>query len=310
MTDALVVVGASGFIGRNFVRRMTGRVGELVAVVGSSGPVPEADRTIRLTELDDLPALPADTVVVHLAAQRYDAARFEMAQSDLVTSNVDIANRVFRFCLKRGLKEVRMASTVAVYPAALDQLDDDVPVDLNAPPNANEAFYAWAKRWAEIAAKLHRDRFGINTISFRLSNPYGPFDSTDLASAHVLPAFVMRALSDAPVFEIKGNPLVERDFTFVDDVVEVFERSLALRGVSKALNLCRGETTTLLDLAQTVLNVAGDRRPIQAADTVTHGVLARRSTNHGVREMFGKQTFASLEDGLRPTIDWYRHARG
>jgi nucleoside-diphosphate-sugar epimerase len=271
--------------------------------------VPGASETVRFAEIESLPPLPSDTVVVHLAAQRYDAERFELAQSDLITSNVEIANRVFRFCVERGLREVRLASTVAVYPAALDVLDDAVPVDLNAAPNPNEAFYAWSKRWAEIAGSLHRDRYGINTIGFRLSNPYGPFDSLDPKSAHVLPAFVMRALEEAPVFAIKGNPLVERDFTYVKDVCDVFERSLPMRGVNEFVNLCRGETTTLLDLARTILSVAGVDRPIQAGDTVTRGVLARRSTNARVRELFGKEQFASLTEGLRPTIEWYRHAR-
>ncbi len=61
-------------------------------------------------------------------------------------------------------------------------------------------------------------------------------------------------------FTIKGNPLVERDFIYVGDVVDVFARSLAIRETSDALNLCRGETTTLLDLARTILEVGG-RRP-------------------------------------------------
>ncbi len=52
-----------------------------------------------------------------------------------------------------------------------------------------------------------------------------------------------------------------------------------MRETSDALNLCRGETTTLLDLARTILEVAGENRPVHAPDTATHGVLARRSTN-------------------------------
>ncbi|MBV9078166.1 MAG: NAD(P)-dependent oxidoreductase [Methylobacteriaceae bacterium] len=311
MTGAVLVVGASGFVGRNLVDRFVARGMPVFAVVGRRGTVlPGTEATVALSDLASLPALPEDTVVVHLAAQRYDAGRFELAQSDIVTANTEIANAVFRFCLERGLKEVRMASSVAVYPGGLATLDDAVPVDLNAPPNRNEAFYAWSKRWAEITARLHHERFGISTISFRLSNPYGPHDSTDPRSAHVLPAFVMRALDDGPVFEIKGNPLVERDFIFIDDAVEAFWRSLALRGVQDEVNLCRGETTTLLDLARTILEVAGSDKRLQAGETETQGVLARRSTNGRLRRLFDDLAFTPLADGLRPTIDWYRDARG
>ncbi|MBN4094709.1 NAD(P)-dependent oxidoreductase [Methylobacterium sp. OT2] len=307
LPDTVVVVGASGFVGRNLVAHLAGRVPRLIAVSPSGQSVPGATEAARFDALEAL-SVPADAIVVNVAAQRYDADKFETAQSDLLTGNAEIANRLYRFCLTKGIREVRAASSVAVYPAALDPLDDAQAVDLNAPPNRNEAFYAWSKRWSEVIADLHTERYGIHTISFRLSNPYGPHDSTDPRKAHVLPAFVMRALVPGERFEIKGNPLVERDFIYVGDVVDVFARSLEMRETSDALNLCRGETTTLLDLARTILEVAGEDRPVHAPDTATHGVLARRSTNRRLRERFGMLSFTGLADGLRPTIAWYREA--
>lgn len=307
LPETVVVVGATGFVGRNLVAHLAGRVSRLIAVSPSGQAVPGATETARFDALEAL-SVPVETVVVNVAAQRYDADKFEMAQSDLLTGNAEIANRLYRFCLTKGIREVRAASSVAVYPAACDPLDDAQAVDLNAPPNRNEAFYAWSKRWSEVIADLHAERYGIHTISFRLSNPYGPHDSTDPRKAHVLPAFVMRALAPGERFEIKGNPLVERDFIYVGDVVDVFARSLEMRETSDALNLCRGETTTLLDLAQTILEVAGEHRPVHTPDTATHGVLARRSTNRRLRERFGLSSFTGLADGLRPTIAWYREA--
>ncbi|WP_020094676.1 NAD(P)-dependent oxidoreductase [Methylobacterium sp. 285MFTsu5.1] len=307
LPDTVVVVGASGFVGRNLVAHLAGRVPRLIAVSPSGRSVPGATEAARFDALEAL-SVPADAIVVNVAAQRYDADKFETAQSDLLTGNAEIANRLYRFCLTKGIREVRAASSVAVYPAALDPLDDARAVDLNAPPNRNEAFYAWSKRWSEVIADLHAERYGVHTLSFRLSNPYGPHDSTDPRKAHVLPAFVMRALAPGERFEIKGNPLVERDFIYVGDVVDVFTRSLEMRETSDALNLCRGETTTLLDLARTILEVAGEDRPVHAPDTATHGVLARRSTNRRLRKRFGLSSFTGLADGLRPTIAWYREA--
>ena len=307
LPETVVVVGATGFVGRNLVAHLADRVPRLIAVSPSGQSVPGATEAARFDALEAL-SVPADAIVVNVAAQRYDADNFETAQSDLLTGNAEIANRLYRFCLTKGIREVRAASSVAVYPAACDSLDDAQAVDLNAPPNRNEAFYSWSKRWSEVIANLHAERYGIHTISFRLSNPYGPHDSTDPRKAHVLPAFVMRALAPGERFEIKGNPLVERDFIYVGDVVDVFTRSLEMRETSDALNLCRGETTTLLDLARTILEVAGEKRPVHAPDTATHGVLARRSTNRRLCERFGMSTFTGLADGLRPTIAWYRQA--
>lgn len=308
MTEAVVVFGATGFVGRNLVARLAGKVSRIVAVSRSGAVVPGAQECVAMDRLDDISRLPADAVVFNLSAQRYDAGRFDMAQSDILTANVEIANAVYRFCIQRGLSEVRAASSVAVYPAGLAVLDDHHPIDLDAPPNGNEAFYAWSKRWGEILAGLHRDRFGISTISFRLSNPYGPHDSTDPAHAHVLPAFVMRALEPGESFVIKGSPAVQRDFVYIEDVCDVFEASLSWRGDTAAMNLCTGRTNTLLELAQTILAIRGDKRPVVADEADVRGVAARVSTNETVIEATGKTSFASLSEGLAPTIAWYADA--
>lgn len=308
MLEAGVIFGATGFIGRNLTAWLSGKVERIVAVSHSGAPVSGASECVAMHRLDDIRPLPTDTVVINLAAQRYDASRFEMAQSDVLTTNVAIANAVYRFCIGRRLREVRTASSVAVYEAGLDLMDDRRAVDFNLPPNRNEAFYGWSKRWGEILAGLHQERFGVSTISFRLSNPYGPHDSLDPAHAHVLPAFVMRALAPANSFAIKGSPKVERDFVYVDDVCEIFETSLGWIGKTAAMNLCAGCTTTLYEVAETILTVLGDERPIVAHEEPALGVAARRSTNATVIEATGKSGFATLREGLIPTLAWYRDA--
>ena len=65
-------------------------------------------------------------------------------------------------------------------------------------------------------AGLHAERFGISTLSFRLTNPFGPYDATDPAAAHVAAAFVMRALEPGEVFALRGAH-VERDFLYAGD---------------------------------------------------------------------------------------------
>jgi UDP-glucose 4-epimerase len=308
MREAVVIFGATGFVGRNLVAWLSGKVARIVAVSRSGARVGGASECVPINQLDDIRPLPADAVVINLAAQRYDASRFDMAQSDILATNVEIADAIYRFCISRGLREVRAASSVAVYEAGLALLDDRRPIDLNTTPNPNEAFYAWSKRWGEIVAKLYQDRFGVSTISFRLSNPYGPHDSVDPGHAHVLPAFVMRALAPADSFVIKGSPRVERDFVYIDDVCETFEASLGWVGKTAALNLCAGRTTTLYELAETILAILGDQRPIVANDESLQGVAARRSTNAMVIEATGKSTFATLREGLIPTLAWYRDA--
>jgi nucleoside-diphosphate-sugar epimerase len=307
MVECVIAFGGSGFVGRNLIARLAPRGMRLIAVSRKGSSVPGAGESYTMDRLSDIRDLPKDTIIINVAAHRYDASRFDLAQSEILLANAALTEKIYGFCLDHGIKEVRTASSVAVYPAGLATLDDTVPVDLNQFPNANETFYGWSKRWSELLARLYADKYGIATLSFRISNAYGPFDSTDIGNAHVLPAFVMRALQPATNFEIKGNPDVERDFIYVSDICEIFEASFALRGQTDAMNLCTGQTTSLRDLATTILKLTGDNRPLVTSGATVQSVAARRSTNNRLREIFGKTAFMGLEEGLSRTLDWYRH---
>jgi UDP-glucose 4-epimerase len=307
LPEAVIVFGASGFVGRNIVESLKGRIPTLIGVTGASPSVPGCTETVTLDRVGELADLPKDAVAIHVANYRYDATRFELTQSDIIRHNSDLNTRIYQFCAERRINEVRMASSVAVYPGALSVMDDAVPVDLNAPPHQGEAFYAWSKRWAEVLAGLYAQRFGINSVIFRLSNPYGPYDSTNPAKAHVAPAFVMKALSDAPVFEVRGDPMVERDFIYVGDVVQAFQHTLNWRGRSEVYNLCTGDSITLQETAETILRVAKVDKPIQAGAPGAFGPARRVSTSARVKEALGLE-FTTLENGMMPTIEWYRNA--
>lgn len=309
LPSCIVLFGASGFIGRNIVDALAGRLDRLIGVTGCTLTIPGCESVVLIDELAKLKDLPDDTVVIHVAAFRYDSTRFELAQSDIIQANATLNAAVYHFCAERDIKEVRLASSVAVYDKNLAVMDDTAPLDLNTPPNRHEAFYAWSKRWAEILADLYADRFGVNTVTFRLSNPYGPYDGTDLAKAHVAPAFVMKALNDAPVFEIRGDAGVERDFIYVGDVVDAFLATLAWRDRHEVFNLCTGRMSTLQELAETALRVAGVNKCIQAGTPGAFGPAKRISSGDRIKAELDMQ-FTNLEDGLRETIAWYREVMG
>jgi GDP-L-fucose synthase len=245
MPDAVVIFGASGFIGRNIVDGLAGKVGTLIGVTNRTPAVPGCTAVTSIHGLRDVQALPPDTVIINAAAARYDASTFRTQQSEILEYNVRIANAVYGFCVARKISEVRLASSVAVYPASWPLLTDEKALDLNDWPHEGEAAYAWSKRWAEICADVHRRQFGINTEIFRLSNPYGPYDSVELAAAHVAPAFVMRALAPGDTFEIMGNPDARRDFVFAGDVAATFVKSLARPALSTLATARRSPSVSL-----------------------------------------------------------------
>jgi nucleoside-diphosphate-sugar epimerase len=312
LPDAVVLFGASGFIGRNIAQALADRVEILIGVNSSGRPVPECTLTVAAGAMEEIPPLPPRSAIVHVAAYRYFASRFAQQQAEIVAANLSLTDLVYRFALQRGISEVRAASSSAVYPAICPVLDDALPIDLNLWPHEGEAAYAWSKRWGEIAAELWRRRAGINTVSFRLTNPYGAFDTLDESEAHVATAFVIRALRDAPDFEIRGDPAAERDFVFSGDVAAAFVASLTLQGATEAVNCAAGQTTRIDQLARIAMRAAGRERPLRTNPPpagANPGVRVRRATAARLRALLpGLPAFRSLEDGLRETVAWYRNA--
>ena len=312
LPDAVIVWGASGFIGRNIVDLLAGKVSAVIGVNASGAPVPGCTATVAAGAVDTLPALPPDAAIIHVAAYRYFASQFGRQQSAILSANLGMTEAVYRFAMARGISEIRAASSSAVYPASWDLQDDALPLDLNAWPHDGEAAYAWSKRWGEITGELWSRRAGISTISFRLTNPYGPYDTLDEAEAHVATAFVIRACGDAPEFEVRGDPDAERDFIYSGDAAEAFVESLKLRGTTAAVNLANGQTRTVRDLAEATMRAAGRQRPIRLTSPPAagnRGVKLRRATAAKLRELLpGLAPFRSLEAGMAETLAWYRDA--
>jgi len=311
LPECVLVFGASGFVGRNIVDALAGRA-RVIGVNASGRAVPGCEITIAAAALDGLPALPEQTAIIHVAAFRYYASQFGRQQAEILRANLAMTDQVYAFALERGIGEVRVASSAAVYPASWPILDDTLPFDLNAWPHDGEAAYAWSKRWGEIAAELWHRRAGINTISFRLTNPYGPHDTLDEAQAHVATAFVIRAAGEDAEFEVRGNPDAERDFLYAGDAALAFVESLKLRGTQAALNLALGETRKVSELAQAAMAASGRIRPVKLVSPPAAGnpgVLVRRSTAARLRELLpGLPAFHTLESGMAKTLDWYRDA--
>ena len=304
--ETVVIMGASGFIGRNLVRNLKPHAARIVPVSAAGADV-EGLPGHAFADLGSLQA-PPDSIVINVAAYRYDVENFAAGQTEILLRNVEIAGRVYEFCVSRGITEVRAASSIAVYPANDPTFDDAAPLDLNRDPHSGELMYGWSKRIGEVYGRLFSEKNGIHTVAFRLTNPYGPFDSVDENKAHVVPAFVIRALTSSGSFTVRGNPEASRDFIYIDDVCEVFRRSLAWRARGGAYNLGSGNNSSVRQLAKTVLELTGSEREIVAQGAATSAVVHRYCRNDRLRADFGMEKFTALAEGLKPTIAWYRDA--
>jgi UDP-glucose 4-epimerase len=307
--NTYLITGGAGFIGSNLVSALVHQ-DQRVRVIDdlSSGKLenlaPIADQIefvqgdIRDTAL--IGRLLADCdYVLHLAA--VPSVARSVAEPELTHDvNVNGTLNVFREAKKAGVKRVLFAGSSAVYgnSEVLPKVEAMRPLPLTP--------YAVHKICGEYYARLFSELYGLEVVTLRFFNVFGPRQDPNGDYAAVIPKFITRMLAGlAPVIFGDGNQ--SRDFCYIENVVTASLLALtAQRAVGGVYNIGCGARISLLDLVATINDILGtqlapkfeDVRPGDVAHSVAGIELARQD--------LGFEPKVAFADGLRPTLAWYR----
>jgi nucleoside-diphosphate-sugar epimerase len=170
--------------------------------------------------------------------------------------------------------------------------------------------YAVGKLMGEHYLRIFHELYGVETLTLRYFNVFGPRQNASSPYSGVISLFVTALLAGRrPV--MYGNGEQSRDFTYVEDVVEGNLRALRARGLAgQHVNVATGHRVTLRELLETLAAEIGvparaERKPPRKGD-VRHS-LADISA---ARKLLGYRPRFDLETGLRRTVEWYRAASG
>ena len=308
-----IVTGGAGFIGSALVRGLLREGAERVVVIdnllsGREENLEEVRHAIEFHRVDIrdyealAPLLRGAEVVFHEAA----IPSVPRSITDPVPShdvNINGTFNVLRAAAAGQARRVVYAASSSAYG------DTDVlPKVENMLPRPKSP-YALQKLVGEYYAAIFAETFGIETVSLRYFNVFGPRQDPSSPYSGVLSLFITAVLArQQPT--IFGDGEQSRDFTYVEDVVALNLKAARAPGVSGRLyNAGNGGRVTLnqaWELLQQFENVriparygpprAGDVRDSQADITAA------------VRDL-GHAPAYSFEDGLRLTLDWYRPAQ-
>jgi nucleoside-diphosphate-sugar epimerase len=187
--------------------------------------------------------------------------------------------------------------------------DEPVPLDFDTP-------YQISKVVGEMYSIFYERAHGLPVVRARFQNVYGPGEVLGAGRwrgtpatiwRNVTPTFVYRALKGWPL-EIHGDGSSTRDFVYVDDVVEGLLHCAGTPGVEgDVFNLASGVESRIGELAQTIVELAGGRSPVEFVPRRDWDrSLARLGSTRKARARLGFETRVSLEDGLRETVRWTR----
>jgi nucleoside-diphosphate-sugar epimerase len=310
-TKKFVVTGGAGFIGSTLVRTLLPHGSVAVIdnlLTGHERNVEEVRGKIEFhkTDICDADAMAplvrgADTVF-HLAA----IPSVPRSIDDPVPShqvNIDGTFNVFRAAALGGVRRIVYAASSSAYGDT-----PTLPKTESMTPSPKSP-YAAQKLMGEYYASVFYSCFGIETVSLRFFNVYGPRQDPSSPYSGVLSLFMKHLLARTPP-TIFGDGEQTRDFTYVEDVAELcYKASLAGGAAGKMYNAGNGgrfSLNVIWDLLQKIEGVEiapkyGPPRPGDVRDSMADTAAATAELGHAPR--------FSIEEGLRRTLEWYRQTK-
>jgi UDP-glucuronate 4-epimerase len=321
----ILVTGAAGFIGAHVVRRLLEDGFEVVGVDNLNNYYDPRLKDARLRKLCIGPRFwffPLDLAdkerveslfrdgefeaVVHLAAQA--GIRHSLTSPDeYVASNlvgfVNVLEGV-RACTCRHFVFASSSSVYGSYNKIpfVEEDSTDYPVSL----------YAATKKSNEVVAHAYSHLFHIPTTGLRFFTVYGPWGRPDMAVFKFVDAVI-----GGRIIELYNFGRLQRDFTFVDDIVEGIVRLLPLPpkwdgkhgpGAQAPMRLCNignQQPVELLHLVRTIESCLGKTADIRLMPMQPGDVYETQACVDRLKEVTGYSPHVSIEDGIRRFVAWY-----
>lgn len=307
-----LVTGGAGFIGARLVERLLSQ-GETVRVLDNLDTGRKENLAHCLKKIDfwkgDIrdkktvkKAMKGVDCVLHIAAQRSVPRSIDDPLSNNEV-NVQGTLNVLWWAKEAGVRRVVCASSSSVYgnSQAMPLRESYTPSPLSP--------YAVSKLVGEYYCEVFYKIYGLETVSLRYFNVFGPRQDPRSQYAAVVPLFIEAGLDGRQV-EVHWDGLQSRDFTYIEDTVNATLLAATVPGVAgKVFNVGCGREHSILDLLKTVERIIG--RPISyTCSEARKGDVRRTLADVSLAEkLLGYKASIGFEDGLEKTTEWFKKGR-
>jgi UDP-glucose 4-epimerase len=298
VTDELVLAGADEIVVLdNFVRGRRENLGWACA----NGAVELVEGDIRDRALVRSVMDGAD-VVFHLAAIRITQCAEEPRLALEVL--VDGTYNVFEAAAEAGVRRVVASSSASVYGLA-----ETFPTDESHHPYANDTLYGAAKVFNEGLLRSMHAMSGLDYVALRYFNVYGPRMDVHGLYTEVLVRWMERITAGQPPL-ILGDGSQTMDFVYIGDVARANLLAAESDVTDAAYNVASATETSLLELAQMLLQVMGSDLSVEHGPArAVNGVTRRLADTQLARRELGFEAEVDLEEGLTRLVEWWRAER-
>ena len=245
-----LVTGATGFIGRTVIDRLVAAGWNVRALHRGTSEI-SAETGVHWVNADlnniDLleESMQDEDVVIHLAGVGSPSWGIDQAELLFHTNVVGTLN-VVEAAKRTGVKRIVSTSSASIY----GNVDSDAIDETTVP--APSTSYGLSKLAQEDALKLASRTSGIETVSLRLFNVYGPGEDMSDSNRKLIPT-IARNIRAGNAITVFGDGRQTRDFVHVDDVAEAIVTSASVPlSTSDVINIGTGVGTSILEVIETV----------------------------------------------------------
>ncbi|HKR61829.1 MAG TPA: SDR family oxidoreductase [Pyrinomonadaceae bacterium] len=313
LSGIALVTGGAGFIGSHLAAALAAQGARVRIIDDLSTGYLENVAEIG-GDVDFVQACVADEAMLRKALEDVELVFHEAAIPSVPRSvenprkthisSVDSTFSLLLAAKEKRVKRIVYAASSSAYgdQPTLPKVESMLPEPLSP--------YAVAKLVGEYYCQVFTRVYGLETVSLRYFNVFGPRQDPSSHYSGVISRFIADLLSGRqPV--IYGNGEQSRDFTYIANVVDAnLKAAETTKGLGAVINIANGERITLNELLKEVQqltgmsNVSVDYQPPRAGDVMHSLADITRA-----RELLGFEPRFGLREGLELTIDWWKRSR-
>jgi nucleoside-diphosphate-sugar epimerase len=307
--EKFLVTGGAGFIGSNICKRLISQ-GCFVRVVDNLLTGKKSNLADVIDKIEFIQADMGDSEVAQSAVKDIDVVLHQGALPSVPVS-IDNPAATHQHCVNATftlLLAARDAGIKRFVYAASSSAYGDTPTSpkVETMPTSPLSPYAVAKLTGEYYCSVFYNIYGLETVSLRYFNVFGPYQDPASQYAAAIPAFVTAILKDEPP-TIYGDGEQSRDFTYIDNVVGAnLLAARASQTKGEVINIACGQAVTVNEIIDIINELLGKNVKPKYTDPRPGDVKHSLADITAAKELIGFEPTVSFRDGLKLAIDWYR----
>ena len=307
-----LVTGAAGFIGRSIAAALLKRGDEVRGV--DNFATGKHENLLGLEGMEFVEGDLADPAVARAACEGIEVVFHEAALpsvprsvADPVGTNVACVDATLQLLVGARAAGVRRV----IYAASSSAYGDTptLPKHEGMLPNPISP-YAVAKLTGEYYMRSFDRVYGLETVSLRYFNVFGPYQDPTSQYSGVLAVFCRKMLAgETPT--IYGDGETSRDFTYIENTVAANLLAASAPAVSgRVMNVATGVRITLNEVVEELRTITGYNGPVNYAPERAGDIKHSLADISLARELLSYEPHVDFSAGLRRTVEWYRKSSG